>query len=91
VGIRDEVILDIICFITLSLSRILLSLNYVSHYKSLAISEGRPYKGLYLACSVSISLLFLFSFIPYVNIIVVGNVDSVTDPLHLFTTHYAFA
>jgi Ca2+-transporting ATPase len=62
--------LDCLCFITLSLSRILLSLSYISKSKSIFSKEGRPYSGMYVAISISIVLLFLFTFIPGLNKIV---------------------
>jgi Ca2+-transporting ATPase len=91
VGIRSEVVLDMICFITLSLSRILLSLNYVSHHNSLLKKIGRPYNGLYFACGVSIGLLLILSFVPGANIIAVGKPTDMFEPAKLFYTKDAAA
>jgi len=66
-------LMDACCFIALSLSRILLSFTYISKKESLFSSKGKAYWEMYMACGISAALLFIFVFVPGVNIIVKTN------------------
>ncbi|MDR2568024.1 MAG: HAD-IC family P-type ATPase, partial [Mycoplasmataceae bacterium] len=73
VGIREANSINILCFITLSISRILLSLTYVSRSASIFTKTGHVYANLWIGVCVSIILLFCLVFTPGLNIVVVGT------------------
>ncbi|MDR0340873.1 MAG: cation-translocating P-type ATPase [Mycoplasmataceae bacterium] len=62
--------INLICFVTLSLSRILLSFSYVSSTNSIFSKGGKIYKELYFAVFASIILLMIFVLIPGLNEVV---------------------
>jgi ABC-type dipeptide/oligopeptide/nickel transport system permease component len=59
--------IDVLCFITLSLSRILLSTTYVSNKYSIFTKEGKIYAKLWMACGISSCLLFILVFTPMIG------------------------
>ncbi|GMO16232.1 MAG: cation-translocating P-type ATPase [Mycoplasmoidaceae bacterium] len=64
-NLRDEI--DVLCFITLSLSRIFLSITYVSKEHSIFSKPGKIYNKLWMACGVSSGLLIFLVFTPFIG------------------------